>query len=138
MARANQFALATRGPSYQVQLLVNLPRAVRLQARGAVGLLGLAPDRHLLLELPALVPRGVLALPRGRDAPRRATVIPGDRLPHRRGGGRDLGRLVLALLLLVQVVEDLAGDGGEREPLPGIVVVVVAAMAAVVVTVGPV
>ena len=43
---------------------------------------------------------------------------------------------VLALLLLIEIVQQFHGDGGEGQPLVGIVVVEVVAIALIQVTVG--
>jgi hypothetical protein len=78
-----------------------------LKTRRSVRLFRLPAYGDLLLELPTVVTRGILAFFRSGHAARGITLLPGYGFAYRRRGRLDLRGLVLALLRFVDIVKDL-------------------------------
>lgn len=112
------------------------PRSRQALASGTEGILLLAPHRDGLLEFAAVAATAAGPFPHRSHRAGGVTITPGDGIVQGCRGRLDLGSLVLPLLLLIDVVEDLQGNGGEGQPLPGIVVVVITAIAPIPVAIG--
>lgn len=124
---------------YQQGLLAGgyyFPAAIRLAAGSAVALLSFAADGDFMLKLAAVATGTAAAFTGSSHIPGCIAFTPVNCFTDRCRRGMHLCGFVLALLLLIEIVQQFHGDGGEGQPLVGIVVVEVVAVALIQVTVG--